>query len=218
MLRRRIEFCALYLGVPVLLVVLQNRGIKVPIMPALILFALAMLPVLRRDKEFRFAEFVRVRTVPRREWLLMAAWFVLNALLLTVALRYVMPEAMLKFPRENPRFWALVMLCYPIFSVLAQSVVYRALYWSRYSRMFPEKYKIPIGAAVFAFAHLPYANAYALAFPFVGGLMFLSGYRRTRSLLFANVAHALYGDFLFTIGWGQFFFHAGIMRMLENMQ
>ena len=31
-------------------------------------------------------------------------------------------------------------------------------------------------------------------------------YRRTGSLLFSGIEHALYGDFLFTIGWGSFFY------------
>ena len=133
---------------------------------------------------------------------------------MTVVLAFVMPEAMLQFPKARPGFWLLVMVCYPIASVLAQGVVFRALYWSRYSALFPERLRIVAGAAIFAFAHLPYANAYALAFPFIGGLMFLSSYQRTRSLMFASIEHALYGDFLFTIGWGTFFFHAGIMRAL----
>ena len=63
---------------------------------------------------------------------------------------------------------------------------------------------------------LAFANAFALAFTFVGGIFFLSSYRRTGSLLFSDLEHALYGDFLFTIGWGEYFFHAGTLRMLSQ--
>ncbi|MCL1909482.1 MAG: CPBP family intramembrane metalloprotease [Kiritimatiellaeota bacterium] len=222
MLRRWIEFCVLYLFVPVflagMLAFADLKGLKLgrTVIPLLMVLALAMLPVLRRDEEFDFGDFVRVRTVPRREWLMMFARFVCGAAALTLILLYKNPDALLVFPKTNLRFWILVMVCYPVFSVLAQGVVYRALYWSRYSRLFPERLRIVVGAAVFAFAHLAYANVYALAFPFIGGLMFLSGYRRTRSLMFAAIEHALYGDFLFTIGWGYYFFNKGIMRMLEN--
>ena len=219
MTRRWIEFCFLYLVVPAFLALLPwlsaqtGRNLKVHIIPTLIVMALATLFVLRRDKNFDFDELGcgRVRTVPRKAWGIMLARFACGAAILTVALFRINPDEILYFPKRNPKFWLIVMCCYPLFSVLAQGVIYRALYWSRYSRLFPKKYKVVAGAAVFAFAHLPYANVYALAFPFFGGLMFLSTYRRTRSLMFASIEHALYGDFLFTIGWGSFFFHKGMM-------
>jgi membrane protease YdiL (CAAX protease family) len=72
-----------------------------------------------------------------------------------------------------------------------------------------------LGAFAFSFAHLPFGNIYALLFTFIGGLMFLSTYRATSSLILAAFEHALFGDFLFTIGWGQFFFHAGTLAALS---
>ena len=206
---RWIEFALLYVGAPLFLAVGQASSlrVKIPIIPALIVITIAVLLLLRRDKNFEFAEFVRVRTVPRREWLWMLARFAIASTILTVWLWHIRPDALLLFPKERPHFWLLVMCCYPIFSVMAQGVIYRALYWRRYSCLFPEEYKIIAGAAVFAFAHLPYANVYALVFTFAGGLVFLSTYRRTRSNMFASIEHALFGDFLFTIGWGNFFFH-----------
>ena len=218
MTRRWIEFCLLYIGMPSLLMawpaICKAAGIafKINIIAALWVMAAVSLVVLRCGKTFDFADFGRVSTVPRREWRAMLFRFGIGAAALTAALLAVEPEALLAFPKSKPGFWLLVMVCYPIFSVLAQGVVFRALYWDRYSRLFPERMRIAAGAAVFAFAHLPYANAYALAFPFIGGFMFLSSYRRTRSLMFAAIEHALYGDFLFTIGWGLFFFHAGVLN------
>ena len=220
MFRRSLEFAVLYIAAPVALTIAQrwsaahNKTLHIPIIPVLWIIAAVALWALRHDKRFDFREFVRVRTVPRHEWLMMLARFAVGATALTLGLCFVKPEALLHFPKTRPAFWLVVMCCYPIFSVLAQGVVYRALYWNRYSRMFPERARIIIGAIIFALAHTPYANAYALAFPFIGGLMFLSGYRRTRSLAFAAIEHALYGDFLFTIGWGEFFFHAGTLRLL----
>ena len=51
-----------------------------------------------------------------------------------------------------------------------------------------------------------FRNPWALLFTFAGGLLFLPTYRRTGSMLLANAEHALYGDFLFTVGWGRFFY------------
>jgi len=208
MIRRWIEFAVLFVGVPVLFVALKQFGIRFPVVFILPAAAIVVLVLLRRDDGLNFELACgRVRTLPRREWLGLAARFAAGASALTLLLFVTNPDALLYFPKTKPYFWLMVMCCYPVFSVLAQGVIYRALYWRRYSCLFPEEYKIIAGAAVFAFAHLPYANVYALVFTFAGGLVFLSTYRRTRSNMFASIEHALFGDFLFTIGWGNFFFH-----------
>ncbi len=41
----------------------------------------------------------------------------------------------------------------------------------------------------------------------VGGWIFASRYRRTRSLFTVSVEHALYGMLVFTVGLGQYFYH-----------
>ena len=90
MIRRWIEFCLLYLGTPVLLLkwpsISKAAGIdfKIEIIPALLVLAAFSLLALRSDKEFDFADFGRVSTVPRREWLAMLRRFVIGAALLTV--------------------------------------------------------------------------------------------------------------------------------------
>ena len=65
-----------------------------------------------------------------------------------------------------------------------------------------------------SFAHLPFGNLWAIAFPFLGGMMFLRTYRRTGSLLLSCLEHALYGDLLFTVGWGIYLFHGGTQALL----
>lgn len=65
------------------------------------------------------------------------------------------------------------------------------------------------GALFFAWAHVVFHNVWVCAFTFAGGLFFLSSYRKTGSLLFSCLEHALYGDFIFTVGWGRFFYEGG---------
>ena len=97
-------------------------------------------------------------------------------------------------------------VAYPVVSVLPQGILYRALFEKRYAAGLAPALSLLLGAALFSWAHVVFRNVWACAFTFVGGLFFLSTYRRTGSLLFSGIEHALYGDFLFTIGWGTYFY------------
>ena len=131
---------------------------------------------------------------------------VLSALLLTWLLQTFHPDWLFAFPRHNPRFWALVCVAYPLVSVLPQGILYRALFMKRYAAGLPPGASLLLGALLFSWAHIVFHNVWACAFTFVGGLFFLTSYERTGSLLFSCIEHALYGDFLFTIGWGSCFY------------
>ena len=52
--------------------------------------------------------------------------------------------------------------------------------------------------------------------PIIPVLVVIAGFVLICSLLFSGIEHALYGNFLFTIGWGEYFFHAGTLRMLSQ--
>jgi len=43
-----------------------------------------------------------------------------------------------------------------------------------------------------------------------GGWLFGGTYRRSRSLGLVCLEHALYGDLIFTVGLGQYFFHGAL--------
>ena len=58
--------------------------------------------------------------------------------------------------------------------------------------------------------HFIFRNPWALAFTLIGGLFFSQTYARTRSLRLVCFEHALYGNFMFTIGIGEFFHHSRI--------
>lgn len=221
-IRRTAEFALLYLGVPALLrlapEIARGTGVKlyIPVIPVLVLMAAVVLLFMLRTRLVSADDLGAISGTTRRDWAIMLGRFVCFAAALSAALHLYKPEALLKFPRERAGLWALVMLLYPLVSVMSQGIIYRAFYSLRYASLFPVALQTLVGAVVFSFAHLAFANAFALAFTFVGGIFFLSSYRRTGSLLFSNLEHALYGDFLFTIGWGEYFFHAGTLRMLSQ--
>jgi hypothetical protein len=203
------EFLALYLLMPVVLFyTLPPRGI----LPVLWVAGGAGWFLLRATAVPESSR----RSSCRRELGAILLRFVVVAALLTIALWLHRPAWLFRFPRSSPRFWLLVMVMYPLISVLPQGVLYRELFERRYAPLFSSpRASMLVGALVFGFAHLPFGNLWAIGFPFLGGLLFLRTYRRTGSLALSCFEHGLYGDLLFTIGWGVYLFHGGTQALLR---
>jgi uncharacterized protein len=211
---RLAEFLALYILMPVVLFYsLPPRGI----LPVLWLAGLTAWVLLRAPSTEYTDAPPRPRHSRRREFVFMLLRFACVALLLTGALRLHRPAWLFRFPRSAPRFWLLVMMMYPLVSVLPQGLLYRQLFERRYARLFSSpRASWLIGSLVFGFAHLPFGNLWAIGFPFLGGLIFLRTYRRTGSLGLSCIEHGLYGDLLFTVGWGIYLFHGGTQALLAR--
>ena len=208
---KRLEILLLYVGLPAALAFLpgwveRRWGVRLNawVVPTLLLAAAIACVEMRRAGLLARGELARLRVAPR-DWAEMLARFAFSALLLTGLLALYRPELLWSFPRHNPKFWAIVCCAYPVVSVLPQGILYRALFEKRYAACVP-RHPLVFGALLFSWAHIVFHNPWACAFTFVGGLFFLSSYRRTGSLLFSGIEHALYGDFLFTVGWGAFFY------------
>ncbi len=139
--------------------------------------------------------------------------FAVGAPVLALALLVLEPGRLFSLPRERPQLWAIIMVGYPILSVYAQELAFRAFFFHRYAAVFRTKHAMVIAsAAAFGFAHIILHNWIAVAFTTVGGLLFALTYWRTRSLLACCLEHALYGCYIFTIGWGSYFYGGSIDR------
>jgi membrane protease YdiL (CAAX protease family) len=109
------------------------------------------------------------------------------------------------------------MCLYPLLSVYPQALIFRALFVERYARIFAsERTTLVVGALCFCLAHLPFRNLWALGFTCIGGFFFLRTYLRSKSLLLSCLEHALYGQMLFTVGWGAFLYHGGTQALLRS--
>ena len=212
-MNRPVECLVLYAGLPAALAFLprwieRRWGVRLNawVVPTLLVAAAVATAHLRRAGLLARGEATRLSGVTGRDWARMLARFAACAALLAAGLALYRPDWMLSFPRTSPRFWLVVCVAYPVVSVLPQGILYRALWEKRYASGLPRTATLLLGASFFSWAHVVFHNVWACLFTFVGGLFFLSTYRRTGSLLFSGVEHALYGDFFFTIGWGAFFY------------
>lgn len=203
-----VEFLLFFIGTP-LLVIGEPRSVKVTVILGFAVFALFML----RKADIRD---------PAREWNWKAVRPALSDILprlavfcsfLTMLVLLLVPERLLSFPLERPGFWALVMLWYPVLSVLPQELIYRSLFFHRYAVLFKtEITKRVMSALVFGWAHIIFPNMVAVTLCTIGGYLFAHSYRKHNSLAVAWLEHSLYGCFLFTIGLGWYFYGGGSGR------
>ena len=136
-----------------------------------------------------------------------------------LAVEELEPELFLRLPRERTGLWIAIMLLYPIFSVYPQEIIFRAFFVRRYGvalrSLGGTAALVGVGAAAFGWGHVMFGadarmTSIAVGLSAVGGVLFMTTYLRTESTLAATVEHALYGDLLFTVGLGWYFYSGNI--------
>lgn len=137
--------------------------------------------------------------------------FAVCAAALTLVIIVWSPQRLFDFPRKDPVLWLAIIFLYPLLSVYPQELLYRRYFFQRFRPLFHSPRALTfISAALFAAMHLIFRNSYAVGMTMVGGYFFSDTYRRTGSLRLAAIEHALYGNFVFTIGLGEFIYHGAV--------
>jgi membrane protease YdiL (CAAX protease family) len=204
--RRVLEFCAVFIGLPLLLA-WQRDVMRHWIIPLLLVLASIFLIVLWRDPSFDRRQLYRL-SFQRRACLTRILVILLlgGAATLAWALHSADLEPF-RLPREQLTLWLLALLLYPLLSALSQEVIFRAFLFHRYRRLFADpRQMIAASALTFALAHLVLGNWVAPALALAGGLLFAFTYSRTHSLPLVALEHGLWGDWLFTIGYGHYLY------------
>ncbi len=198
-----LEFSFLFIVLPLLIFyrILPNLPI-----PYLLAAAMAAFLILRHDHSFDSATLLSTTGIRQHLPLLLLRDAVFLALL-SLAVRQFAPELLFSFVKRAPRFWVLVMFLYPLVSVYPQELLYRVFFFHRYQSLFGSGWALLLASALaFAFVHIIFRNRLALGLSVLGGLLFAYTYQHSDSLLLTCMEHAMFGDFLFTIGLGQFFY------------
>lgn len=196
-----IETCALYIIPPLLII----GGVlpKSSVMPMLWVGLFYVYFVMRRSgvKLFHFH-------IDKDELKLVFARFAILGPLLTLLTWLLFPEMMFWLVQTHPLLWIMIMLLYPLLSALAQEVLFRAFFSYRYGNLIDdERLFIISNALLFAYVHAVFGNLIAVSLSFLGSVMFMHTYLKSRSLFSSTLEHSLYGNLIFTIGIGQFFYH-----------
>lgn len=199
-----LELLGIYVAIPLLMYerLLPNWPI-----PFLLLAVIWALVVLRGDRSFDQQLLVRRAGIGPgfRNVLLVDVPLLL---LLGLAVRFLAPDMLFSLIKIAPWLWLLVMILYPLFSVYPQELMYRAYFFHRFKPLFGAGPAMVVASAVlFGFVHIIFGNWVSIALTAIGGVLFALTYKRSNSLLLACLEHAVFGDFIFTIGIGRYFYH-----------
>ena len=206
---RFLELTLLFGAIPLLLLGMRMEGIRVSPLPVLWLAAGACLLLLWRNDRTPWR--VEKRSIDSRQRKValteVAITVVTGSVLLLLLYQIISPEAMLRFPRERPVLWLIVLVMYPLLSVVPQGIIFRRWFVDRYRPILGTgPMMIVIGAACFGWSHLLFGNVVAPLVTAVGGVLFMRTYLRSGSGWLADLQHAILGDVAFTIGYGQWLY------------
>lgn len=197
-----IEFFIIFVFPPLLIVFgfLPKDGI----MPLLWVIALYAFLLLRRAKVNMLSlDFDRkaLNGILKR--------FLIVSMAIALFISFFKPELFLSLIKAEPLRWLAVMIFYPIFSVYFQEIIFRNFFFYRYEKLFEERVALLIAtnALLFAYVHIVFENWIAVVFTFIGGILLSQTYLKTRSTLLVSIEHAFYGNALYTLGLGYYFYH-----------
>lgn len=178
---------------------------KIAIMPLLWIVFLYSIIVLHRSG----ADVLRFH-IDREMLRFILSRFLVLGTLMTAFVVLFCPHLLFSMPKEQPGFWLMILLLYPLLSALVQEIVFRAFFAYRFERIIKGHFLFLLSNGIlFAYIHSVFGNVIAVVFSFIGALLFMSTYLKTRSVAMTTIEHALYGNLIFTLGIGRFFYHAG---------
>lgn len=195
------EIILLYIGIPLLYFFDLIPVHK--LLPLIVVFIIYLYIILR-DKSFKRHQF---RLNGFKAWTLI---FYRTSIIIVFLMVYVwktFPDQLFSMPLEQPDLWALIILLYPLWSVIPQEFVFRVYFYHRFSGLLGSRNMLVImNAVLFSYSHIIFENWVAIIFTFVASIMFSLTYLRYRSFSIIVLEHSLYGILIFTIGPGSFFY------------
>lgn len=196
---RTLEFFVLFVLLPVSLALPFDFRYKGMSILAAFVYLIVVL-FLKTGTRFRIQKGIDWKKFGQRIFIQL----VIIAGITTLCVWLIKPNALFCVPRSNLPLFGIILLVYTFLSVWPQEVIYRTFYFTRYSDLFPsKKLLIFVNAIVFSLAHIFFKNTLVLVLTFIGGLLFAYTYVKTKSTTLVSIEHALYGNWLFTVGMGE---------------
>lgn len=214
LIRSRFYLICELLGIFVMIPAVIYALLPIPIIPILWLVAFMSIWAVFKDKTFD-RDSLWLSSELKKNYKGMLKQFIIIAAVMMTLVYFFIPDYLFALIKDNPKLWALIMIFYPLLSVYPQELLYRTFFFHRYKMLFHKKWQIiTANALLFGYMHIIFQNWVAVTLTVLGGFLFASMYERTRSTIFVSIAHALYGDFIFTVGLG-IYFYAGTMLTLS---
>jgi len=115
------------------------------------------------------------------------------------------------FIKQSPQVWAIIIVLYPLFSVYPQEIILRTFFFQRYKILFTHPAAMIVAnGLVFAWVHIIFQNWVAVVLCVPSGMLFAYTYWKSKSTITSGFEHALFGNAMWTIGLGWFFYGGAV--------
>ncbi len=132
--------------------------------------------------------------------------FLTITLLTTIVLYFQDKELLFNVVLNKPVLWLKFSGIYILFSVIPQELIYRTFFVKRYQKLLNKEWLfILINSLLFSFGHIWFQSWIVLGFTFIGSILFVTTYLKTKSIWIVFLEHSLYGVWLYTVGYGELF-------------
>lgn len=196
-----LELIFVFVGIPL---IYKYNYIPVHKSIPLIAIFLIYLSILLKDKNFNSKIFSFNHF---RKWKPIFIRLIIFFVVCSLYVFFFEKDHFFDIPRERPLLWLAILFFYPIWSAFTQELIYRAYFFHRFHTLLSNRIiLILINAALFSFSHIIFNNWLAIILTFSGSLLFTNTYHKSNSLLVVFVEHSLFGNIIFTVGLGHYFY------------
>ncbi len=144
-------------------------------------------------------------------WKETAVKLLIITIITTLYVYFIAPDKLFFVMLKKPILWFIILFIYTFFSVWPQEIIYRTFFYDRYSHLIHNKWLFMfINAILFSLAHIFFMNFLVQVLTFLGGLLFAYTYQKTKSTIVVSIEHAIYGNWLFTVGMGEMLAFPGV--------
>ena len=198
-----IELILLSSILPYVVLVLKFYNLVLPILWLVTVYCIIIFYIKERNINLRLKNSFNINKLVLIK--IMVRWIIISVILLLITY-YFFNDKFFIIQKNNPGILWKIMFLYPIFSALPQEFIFCKFFFFRYKSIFKNNLNLTISSALcFAIAHILFLNIIAPVLSLIGGFLFANTYRKHKSLLLVSIEHGLYGNTLFFIGLGWYF-------------
>ena len=203
-----IELILLSSIIPYIVLVLKLFNLIIPVLLLVCVYCIIIYCI--ENKNFS-SEFKKIFNININILIRIIIRWMFASLILLIITFYFFNEKFFIIQNNKPEILWKIMILYPIFSALPQEFIFCKFFFYRYKSIFKSDNNLVISSALFfAITHILFLNFIAPILSFIGGLLFANTYNKHRSLFLVSLEHGLYGNTLFFIGLGWYFWGGSI--------
>lgn len=199
-----LEFISVFVFVPLL--IFCFRGQLAPFaVPIILIVATYSFVVLSRAGVIK-KQIQKMRNHSFKDYQPMLLFFGATSILMLL-LGFILGYFSIANALEHERLYLiLLILLYPLLSVIPQELVFRTFFFHRYRKLFNSLSGCAIASGLcFGYAHIIYGNWTAVVLATIGGMLFSYRYMKTNATNIVVLEHSLWGIFIFIIGFADQF-------------